>query len=58
MFDVVGAHPSRGGHDGQGRVEAVQVEQQAAVVALQQRGDPTAPEIGRYSHAAFSKTKE
>ena len=43
MLDVVGAHPLARGQGGEGRVQAVHMEQQGAIVTLDQRGHPAAP---------------
>ena len=43
MFRMGGAHPAPSRQCGERRVQAVHVKQQRAVVALDQRGSPTAP---------------
>lgn len=43
VLDVVRAHPFPSRQSGEGGVQAVHVEQQGAIVALDERGQPTAP---------------
>lgn len=43
MLYVVGTHPSPSGHGSERGVQAVHVEQEHAVITLDQRGYPTAP---------------
>ena len=43
MLDVVGAHPLARGQGGEGRVQAVHMEQQGTIVTLDERGRPAAP---------------
>lgn len=44
VLDVIGAHPLARWHGSEGWIEAVHVEQERAVITLNQRGDPAAPE--------------
>lgn len=46
MFYVVWTHPSSGGHGSERRIQAVHVEQQGAVITLDQRSNPAAPATG------------
>lgn len=40
---MIGTHPSARGHGCERRVQAVHVEQEGAIIALDQRSQPTAP---------------
>lgn len=50
MFDVIWTHPSAQGHGSEWWLKAVHVEQEGAIVTLDERGHATTPAKKRLGH--------